>query len=337
MGSSSRVRQQLGRLVRLLLALRTEAAPNADELAHACGVSRRTIYRDLDTLAQAGVPVQYEAERRGYELAPGFRFEVPRLEETELAALVLLVASCDDIEALGRREEARRALGKLMLGWPGESLRDLHALVERVGPGPGGGSAIAPERKAVFETILAALVGRKQVRVEVLASGRGTPDQSTRLSPYRLLRHGSRWLIVGRSSAHRAVRTFDLAQLRRACLTEDAYTIPPRFRYERHPESGPLPDGGPVRLRFRGRAAALASEQLRGPRVRQTWDPDGRLEVEAEVDDLDTTLDWLLGFGDEIEVLDPPELRERFIAIARRVILNHLPVGLAPHQQASRA
>jgi predicted DNA-binding transcriptional regulator YafY len=337
MGSVSLVRQQLRRLLRILLALRTHAAPNAGELARLCGVSRRTIYRDLDTLGQVGIPLRYETERRGYKLDPDFRLDVPRLDEKEIAALVILVASCDDLDALGQSEDARRALGKLMLGRPRESTWRLADMVDRIGPGPGSDVLVDPDRKDVFDTILAALLRRRQVRVEFPSIDRDMLDRSTRLSPYRLCRHRARWLVVGRSSVHRGVRTFALAQLRRACLTEDGYTIPPRFRCER--TAGPGIPGGECRfrLRFTARSAAQASEQLRGPRVRRCWSDDGRLEVEAVADNLGAALEWLLGFWEDVEVLDPAELRDLLVATARRVILNHLPVNLVSREQANPA
>ena len=70
-------RGQIIRMWRILLALRSRVARNTRDLAELCEVSRRTIFRDLRALSEAGVPVEYSMERQGYRLAPGFAWEVP--------------------------------------------------------------------------------------------------------------------------------------------------------------------------------------------------------------------------------------------------------------------
>ena len=48
---------QLSRLFELVYLLLDRRGMTADELAEHFEVSRRTIYRDVDTLAQAGIPI----------------------------------------------------------------------------------------------------------------------------------------------------------------------------------------------------------------------------------------------------------------------------------------
>ena len=64
-----RGRAQLPRLLELIMAIQSDRFPNARTLAERCEVSRRTIYRDLDTLDAAGIPVRYRPDRQGYQLA----------------------------------------------------------------------------------------------------------------------------------------------------------------------------------------------------------------------------------------------------------------------------
>ena len=61
-------RSQVIRMLRLIVALRSDRCPNASELAELCGVSRRTICRDLDTIRAAGVPVLLLGNKLGYQI-----------------------------------------------------------------------------------------------------------------------------------------------------------------------------------------------------------------------------------------------------------------------------
>src|SRR6266481_1883992 len=83
-------RAQLARLFRLILMLQSERHPNARELAEWCEVSRRTVYRDLEMLAAAGIPIRFRRERQGYQLAKGFFLPPTFVEETEALALLAL-------------------------------------------------------------------------------------------------------------------------------------------------------------------------------------------------------------------------------------------------------
>src|SRR5262249_44470574 len=92
-GVSSRA--QLARLFRIVLELQVGSYPPADDLASLCGVSRRTAYRDLDTLVSAGLPVRYRPDRLGYEFEPNFWMFPPGLSDEEVDALITHVCVRD--------------------------------------------------------------------------------------------------------------------------------------------------------------------------------------------------------------------------------------------------
>ncbi len=121
MDSSTRpvaCRAQLGRLFQILLMLQAPGRPpNARALAEACEVSRRTVYRDLETLAAAGVPVRYHADRQGYGLGPGFAASVPGVALDEVQALLVTVAASTGGTG-GLRPLALRAAAKCVAALP---------------------------------------------------------------------------------------------------------------------------------------------------------------------------------------------------------------------------
>jgi predicted DNA-binding transcriptional regulator YafY len=80
MGSSILWRDQLARMFQILLTLLSDRHPNARELSDECEVSRRTIYRDLQSLILAGVPIEFRSELGGYRVAPSFSEDHPRLD-----------------------------------------------------------------------------------------------------------------------------------------------------------------------------------------------------------------------------------------------------------------
>ena len=110
----------LARLFRLVMILQSERYPNARALADRCEVSRRTIYRDLEVLEEAGIRVQYRPEKQGYQLDRGFFLPPTNLTETQAIALLVLARQWNMGEALGLACEAREGAVKVVQGLPAE-------------------------------------------------------------------------------------------------------------------------------------------------------------------------------------------------------------------------
>ena len=156
-----------------------------------------------------------------------------------------------------------------------------------------------------------------------------TPD-ATKLSPYRLgWGPMGNWTLVGRSSLHRCVRTFSIARILRAELTEDPYAIPPRFSPSH--ESNPSPDfpAGTQPLRHEvvlRLSPRVAPEFLESPgRTFREVErlEDGGVVVRLASVTLDDALTRILPLADQVEVLAPRELRCRLAEVAACVARRH--------------
>lgn len=79
---------RLSRLTAILIQLQTKRVVTASELANKFDVSKRTIYRDIKTLEQSGVPVLTE-EGKGYSLMEGYKIPPVMFTEKQANALIL--------------------------------------------------------------------------------------------------------------------------------------------------------------------------------------------------------------------------------------------------------
>src|ERR1700674_3266515 len=137
------------RVLSLLLLLQARGRLSASELAARLEVSRRTVYRDVDALSVAGVPVRTEpGPRGGIELVEGWRTDLTGLTEPELDALFT--------SAAGPAFES--AMGKLAAALPGESGRRAGRMRERLlvdSAGWGRRGATSPHLRVVQDAVFA--------------------------------------------------------------------------------------------------------------------------------------------------------------------------------------
>src|SRR5690606_8646769 len=110
----------------------------------------------------------------------------------------------------------------------------------------------------------------------------------TLVSPYRLLFSRRSWYVIGRSSLHRAVRTFHVGRIVECDLTEDTYDIPPRFSLDRYFGNAwnmirDLKNRLQVLVRFQPMVAQNVAEVVWHKTQQLVWNADGTLDFHVRV------------------------------------------------------
>ncbi|MFF4369282.1 helix-turn-helix transcriptional regulator [Streptomyces sp. NPDC001594] len=198
------------RLVSLVLLLRQHGRMSAPELARELEVSTRTVLRDMDALAAAGVPVYAERGRHGgFALLPGFRTELTGLNHDE--ALALLVAgSRRGAQAFGLGTALSSAMRKVVDALPHTSRATAAGAAQRL--------LIEPETdllarrspteevpEAVLTAVRRAVFAGRKLRIHYAAAD-STPTWRT-VDPIGLVTaRGHGYLLATRSGADRTYR-----------------------------------------------------------------------------------------------------------------------------------
>lgn len=277
----------------------------------------RMFERDKDTLRELGVPVRtvvsaghgddvgYRIDLEDYALAP---FE---LTPAELGVLSLAAQLWQD-QSL--RTDSSRALTKLRAAAPGVSgagqVGDLVAgLAPRVRTGG-----------ADLGTLVDAVHARRRVRFTYRAATTGEVRERS-VEPWRVVARRGGWLLVGHDRDRKAVRSFRLSRIEgrvRAIGRIEAFTAPDEAvvdaalaRWEDGPE--------------RTARLAVLPERAGALRARATFvgpGPGGRDLLDVSFRSTGELVDEVLGYGDAVLVLDPPDVREsvlRRLRVAARL------------------
>lgn len=307
---------RLTRLLELIGLLQAGSGRNAHSLALECGVSRRTIFRDLDVLRLAGVPLLFDKEQDQYRI-PGMAY-LPSTDFTPEEALSLLVI-CSNLgngEGIPFHGPARTAAIKLESALPAKLrnyLREASDAVQlRIEP-----TSQLALAGANYDQLISAIVNRCCVRIDYDSFSDGEPIQ-TKLSPYRLLFSRRSWYVLGRSSLHRQTRTFHLGRIQKLELLAEQFRFPRGFSIARQLRNAwhLIPEPGPdqhVVVRFEKLVARNVADVSWHKTQKLVWRKDGRLDFHVTVSGIHEIAWWILGYGDQAEVLRPIELR-RLIA-----------------------
>ncbi|MCD9877197.1 helix-turn-helix transcriptional regulator [Streptomyces guryensis] len=297
-----------GRLVSILLLLQTRGRMTAAQLAEELEVSVRTVYRDVEALGAAGVPLYGDAGHAGgYRLLDGYRTRLTGLTADEAEALFLAGAPGPAAE-LGLGSVLAAAQLKVRAALPPE----LRAHADRISgrfhldaPGWYADAEEAPYLPAVADAVWNSRV------LNVLYRRWAEPtDVERRLEPYGLVLKAGRWYVV----AGPGPRTFRVDQILQLATSGEEFTRPDDFDLAAHWTA--YQRGFHDRL-YRGEALVRLAPGVRLPRagVSRT-DEDGWTLAAVPIESVEHAHGEFLRLGADIEVLQPPELRER---IARTV------------------
>jgi predicted DNA-binding transcriptional regulator YafY len=315
--------QKIRRLLKVLECLQSGRAYGAGDLAEVCGVTKRQIFRDLRALQDSGIALIYDESRQSYRLAQPTLLPATELTLDEALSLLALANNLGERRrGVPLQEPLRDAAVKLSCLLP-LRLRHYVGEVAELIEFQTGRPSSEPRDRSLLTVLHEALHDRQRVRLRYRSLFEGR-DISTLVSPYRLLFSRHSWYVVGRSSLHRSVRMFHLGRILELQPTQDRYRIPERFSLERHfgnawqfiRERGDQR----VRIRFQPQVAANVADVLWHKTQQLQWNGDGTLDFEATVSGVNEISWWVLGYGDQAEVLEPPELRGLIAERAARMV-----------------
>jgi predicted DNA-binding transcriptional regulator YafY len=303
------------RLLSILLLLQAHGRMSAGDLAGRLEVSRRTIYRDLDALSLAGVPVVTDrGPNGGASLLGGYRTDLTGMTEAELEVLLTFGGQDGPASELGLRPELDQAARKLEVA---AGRRQAGRLQERVlidGERWWRRAPVPPHLARVQD----ALWSDRRLRLVYRRAVDRLVERT--VEPHGLVCKAGTWYLL--AGVDGQPRVYRVSRIEDAELLEETFERPAGFD---------LRAAWEARVRsFRGDPASATV------RVAVRVDPEvsgvfTRVVGEHAVDRAepgvaalqfpacDVAVGLLAGFGGAIEVLEPAEVRERLATIGREL------------------
>lgn len=308
-----------GRLLNLLLLLQANNRLTAAALATRLEVSERTIHRDMDALSSAGIPVY--AERGiggGIRLADGYRKALTQFGEDEIRAL--FIASANPLADIGLGEGLAKALEKLAGALPPPQRRaaersrsliffDPRRWKQKLAPR----EHLATLRRAVWED--------RRIKLAYKDSSGAASERIA--EPLGLVAKAGVWYLAALSKGE--MRVFRCDRIVAVEVSGGTFERPADFDLGAFWQSwsarfeASLPTY-PVKVRVRPDAVDDITGYWEVHFDERGDATDARIEARVIFPSLEAAVPQLVSWGNRVEIIEPPELRERLVACAQEIL-----------------
>ncbi|WP_221563346.1 YafY family protein [Alkalihalobacillus sp. TS-13] len=297
------------RLVSIIYKLLNNEILSASALAEKYDVSQRTIYRDIDAICAAGIPVvSYQGVNGGYGIMDGYKLDKSLLGSYDVGSLISILYSMSTVF------EDDRAL---------ETIERLKSIDSEAGQRLSvdiGGNGSKPESLRI---LLKAITNRQVVRFNYVNAKN---EKTNRIvEPVRLLYKHSSWYLYGFCRKPMDYRNFKISRMDHLQVSSEY------FRQKHDVEENRMPgstyysveheDVETIELHVS--SDALASAMDRFPLAIKTFHNDGSLTISFHVykpNEANWLWSALLSFGSNIEVMKPVELRKKMKKEIKKII-----------------
>ncbi len=311
------------RLLSILILLQLRGQVTAEYLAAEFEVSVRTIYRDIDALSAAGIPVYGDSgPGGGFQLLDGYRTKLTGLDQDETEAM-LLIGLPGAAQAMGLGSAATRARNKLLVALPGAGSDEASRVAGRFH------LDTADWYRAARPTLFLAPIARAVLDRQSLAMTyqSWTARRDWKVEPYGLVLKAGNWYLV--ASGHGKKRSFNVSDILALEVLPERFVPPAEFdlptwwaesarSFEKRLRPGTsilrASPTGLQRLRLLGTFASEAVAKA------EPADKDGWRTLELPLESIESAAPALLGIGPEIDIIEPAALGAEIARLASLVL-----------------
>lgn len=300
---------KIDRLISIIMTLLDQERIGAQELARMFEVSPRTIYRDIDAINMAGIPIcSTSGVGGGFEIMREYKMDKKVFSTADLTALLMGLSSLSNIV---RGDELVNALAKVKSFIPADRAKDIEIKTNQIciDLSPWMGNR---KLQPYLEIMKAALQDSRLLSFEYIAHH---GDKTTRMvEPYQLVLKSSHWYLQGYCHKRNDFRLFRLSRMSNLKMQEE--TFAPK-EYEK-----PTLDFGhiweDIQTKIKVRIHKSVMDRVLDFCSYEDFSPDGDEYYIVDFPFLENEYHYgiLLSFGEKCECLEPLHIRRE---IERRV------------------
>ena len=315
-GKPAKKYSQAARLHDVIRILEARYGATVDELAEECAVNRRTVFRDLQAVRDAGYPLVSERESDGrvvYRFLTGFK-KIPPITFSldELMTLYLCRGQLATLAGTPFQDDLDAIFGRIRSSLPPRSVAHLERIAEAAAPRFQGVRDYRGKRQILVH-LREALLFQYRCRLSYAPPRREAEDYL--FDPYTLLFYQNSLYLGGFAHNRGALRLFLIDRLQKVEVSRERFEVPDDFvAADLTGSAFGLIDDTPVavRVRFGAAVAHLIRERNWHPTQVLEEAGDGSLVLSFTAGGEKELLAWLYSYLPHVEVLAPASLCSAF-------------------------
>ena len=293
---------KVDRLVSIIMILLDKKRIGAQELADIFEVSPRTIYRDIDAINMAGIPVRSTpGVGGGFEIMPDYKLDNKVFSTADLSAILMGLSS---LSSVVRGGELANALEKVKSFIPAEKAKDIEIKSNQICIDLSswtGNRTIQP-----YVKIIQAALQNHTLLSFAYTAHHGKKTIRT-VEPYQLVLKGSRWYFQGYCRTRNDFRLFRVSRMSELQMKRETFI--PRDFQKPILDFEEIAEAMQTNIKIRIHQSVLDRVLEYCPYDRFVPDDDAYYIVNFPFIENDYHYDILLGFGDKCECLEPLHIR----------------------------
>lgn len=310
---------QAARLHDLIRIVEMRYGATVAEMVEECQVTRRTIYRDLQALMDAGYPLVSERQADGqvaYRFIAGYSKIPPlTLSLDELMTLYLCRGQLEFLQGTPFSDDLEAIFARLRSLLPPRNVAHLERIAEAFSPRFQGYKDYSSQRQILVD-LRQALLKQQRCRIDYRPAQRSS--HSYLIDPYTLLFYNNALYVGAYAHNRKDIRLFAIDRIQSITLDLQRFEVPENY----HPgqltgTAFGLIDDGPgyeLELYFAACIAHLIRERIWHPQQQMDEHPDGSLTLRFCASGDKEILSWLYSYLPHVRVVRPESLRRQFVA-----------------------
>lgn len=311
---------RIDRISAILVQLQSKKVVKANDISSRFNISLRTVYRDIRTLEEAGVPVIGEAGV-GYSLIEGYRLPPIMFTRDEAASFITAEKFIEQHTDSFTEENYKSAVFKIKAVLRSAEKDYLETISEKIEVIRSNYFPVNHKSHNHLQNILAGISQKNVLLLDYFAN-HSQEDTSRHVEPIGIFHMGNHWYLIAFCLLRNDYRNFRTDRVKKISITEKPFK-------KEHP---PLKNF----LKQMNREENLTTVVIRIGREHLRYLGDQKyyngfisqkpVGDKIEMTFLTATLEgfarWLIMFGDVVTIVNPPELKERIGQITTLIMKN---------------
>lgn len=307
---------KLDRLLSIVILLLNRRKMQAKDLADLFEVSVRTIYRDIETINQAGIPiVTFQGTGGGIGIMEHYKWDAQVFSDDDISSMLMALSG------LGyslKGMQMDRVMEKIKGMLPEQKLQEIEQKYNRVVIDLSGWDW-QHRNEQEFKLLKEAI--EKHIVVTFSYFSANGAETVRSLEPIRIYYKGQSWYVYGFCRLREDFRFFKLSRIRGLAFSDQIFEphseAVMKISWEEDQEKNRCANPASLRLKFNYSVRFRVEEYFEHSTLR--YEPDG-IYTEVSYPEDDWLYSFLLSFGHCVEVMHPLHIRENLLERAKAIV-----------------